>query len=231
MILARAGALAAMLLIPVVSVALWITQADARLAEATATPPDPSEEVAVAASANQGYCSPELKRILRRVLLSCGLMQEGGGGRGCQPVQAASVATLAGDDFNALFTPMKARGGIIQFDKDASELDQTDLALIDELFAAQGGASWFFVVSRASPEGSVDHNRKLSQARAEAVMTHLRTTFKDPDLDHEVGLLWLGEEFAQLDQQFCDWRRSATDTCEPEDLNRSAFIAWIDCRL
>ena len=231
MILARAGALAALLLVPMVSVGLWISQADARLAEATARPPDPGEQVAVAASANQSYCSPELKRVLRRVLLSCGLMEESGGGRGCQPVQAASVATLAGDDFNALFSPMKARGGIIQFDKDASELDQGDLALVDELFAAQGGASWFFVVARSSPEGSTEHNRTLSRARAEAVMTHLRATFKDPDLDREVGLLWLGEEFAQLDQQFCDWRRSATDTCEPEDLNRSAFIAWIDCRL
>jgi outer membrane protein OmpA-like peptidoglycan-associated protein len=230
-IIARAGVLAATLLVPTVSVGLWIGQADARLAEATAAPPDPTEEVAVASSANEGYCSPELKRVLRRVLLSCGLMQEAGGGRGCQPVQAASVATLAGDDFNALFTPMKARGGIIQFDQDASELDAGDLALIDELFAAQGGASWFFVVARSSPEGSVEHNRKLSRARADAVMTHLRATFQDPDLDQEVGLLWLGEEFAQLDEQFCDWRRSAGDTCEPEDLNRSAFVAWIDCQL
>jgi outer membrane protein OmpA-like peptidoglycan-associated protein len=230
-IIARAGVLAATLLVPAVCVGLWIQKADERLAEANATPPDPTDEVAVAASSNEGYCSPELKRILRRVLLSCGLMQEGGGGRGCQPVQAASVATLAGDDFNALFTPMKSRGGIIHFDKDASELDAADLALIDELYAAQGGASWFFVVARSSPEGSVDHNRDLSRARADAVMTHLRDTFKDPDLEHEVGLLWLGEEFAQLDQQFCDWRRSATDTCEPEDLNRSAFVAWIDCQL
>jgi outer membrane protein OmpA-like peptidoglycan-associated protein len=231
MMIARAGALAAALLVPTVCVGLWISHADTRLAEATARPPDPAQEVAVAASANQGYCSPELKRVLRRVLLSCGLMQDAGGGRGCQPVQAANVATLAGNDFNALFLPMKERGGIIQFDKDKSELDQDDLALVDQLFSAQGGASYFFVVARSSPEGSVDHNRTLSRERAEAVMTHLRDTFKDPDLDREVGLLWLGEEFAQLDQQFCAWRRSAGDTCEPEDLNRSAFIAWIDCRL
>jgi outer membrane protein OmpA-like peptidoglycan-associated protein len=230
-IIARAGVLAATLLVPTIGVGLWIGQADARLDEATATPPDPTEAVAVAASANEDYCSPELKRILRRVLLSCGLMQDAGGGRGCQPVQAASVATLAGDDFNALFTPMQGRGGIIQFDKDASELDAGDLALIDELYAAKGGASWFFVVARSSPEGSVDHNRKLSRARADAVMTHLRATFQDPELDQEVGLLWLGEEFAQLDQQFCSWRRSAGDSCEPEDLNRSAFVAWIDCQL
>jgi hypothetical protein len=100
------------------------------------------------------------------------------------------------------------------------------------VFAEQKGASWFFVVSRASPEGSVEHNRDLSKGRAEAVMTHLRERFKDPDLDKEVGLLWLGEEFAQLETEFCSWKRSATGTeCTPEELNRSAFVAWIDCQL
>ncbi len=230
MIIARAGALAVTLLVPVVSVGVWIDQADARLAESLEATRDPAEAVAVAASADEGYCSPELKRVLRRVLLSCGLMQDAGG-RGCQPVQAANVATLAGNDFNALFSPMQERGGIVQFDQGASTLDDGDLALVDDLYAARGGATWFFVVARSSPEGSVDRNRELSRERAESVMSHLRDTFHDADLDREVGLLWLGEEFAQLDQQFCDWRRSADDTCEPEDLNRSAFVAWIDCQL
>jgi len=55
---------------------------------------------------------------------------------------------------------------------------------------------------------------------------------RDPDLDREVGLLWLGEEFAQLEQDFCGWKRSgAADKCKPKDINRSAFVAWIDCRL
>jgi outer membrane protein OmpA-like peptidoglycan-associated protein len=158
-------------------------------------------------------------------------MGEGGAGRGCQPIQARNVATLSGDDFNALFQPMKGRGGIIQFDVDKSELDPTDLQLIDQVFADQRGASWFFVVARASPEGSTSHNRDLSQGRAEAVMAHLSKTFQDPDLDKEVGLLWLGEEFAQLDTEFCDWRRSSQAECKSEDLNRSAFVAWIDCKL
>jgi hypothetical protein len=100
------------------------------------------------------------------------------------------------------------------------------------VFADQRGASWFFVVSRSSPEGSVEHNRELSKARAEAVMTHLRAQFKDPDLDKEVGMLWLGEEFAQLETDFCAWKRSATGTsCTSEEINRSAFVAWIDCQL
>jgi hypothetical protein len=63
-------------------------------------------------------------------------------------------------------------------------------------------------------------------------MSYLQQNFPDPDLDKEVGLLWLGEEFAQLDQSFCSWNRSGgPDECEPEHINRSAFVAWIDCRL
>ena len=66
---------------------------------------------------------------------------------------------------------------------------------------------------------------------AEAVMAHLRRQFQDPDLEKEVGLLWLGEEFAQLDTQFCGWKRSSSAACSPEEINRSAFVAWIDCQL
>jgi outer membrane protein OmpA-like peptidoglycan-associated protein len=91
--------------------------------------------------------------------------------------------------------------------------------------------SYVFVVSRASPDGDELFNRVLSQKRGEAVLDHLRTTFQDPDLDKEVGLLWLGEEFAQLDDQFCSWHRSGEAECSKTELNRSAFVAWIDCRL
>lgn len=228
MIPLRIAIVVALLLVPVVGTATWIGSAKTRLAESIAAP---AEGTAVAAAADVGYCSPELKKILRRVLLSCGLVG-GGGARGCQPVQAKNVATMSGTDFNALFKPMKDRGGIVEFDKDKSELDQIDLSLVDEVFADQRGASWFFVVSRSSPEGSVEHNRELSKARAEAVMTHLRSQFKDPDLDKEVGMLWLGEEFAQLETDFCSWKRSATGTsCTSEEINRSAFVAWIDCQL
>ncbi len=100
------------------------------------------------------------------------------------------------------------------------------------MFSDQKGASWFFVVARSSPDGSVDFNRTLSKSRAESVMNHLRDHFKDPDLDKEVGMLWLGKEYAQLDTEFCQWKRSATGgTCTSDDINRSAFIAWIDCQL
>jgi len=223
----RGALLVGLLAIPAGLTGAWIKSADARL---TAASSHEAELAPVAAASDVGYCNPELKRILRRVLMSCGLVG-GDAARGCQPVQAKNVATMSGHDFNALFQRMKDRGGIVQFDKDKSDLDATDLSLVDQIFADQRGASWFFVVARASPEGSVEHNRELSRQRAEAVMAHLRQQFKDPDLDKEVGMLWLGEEYAQLEAEFCEWKRSAGGTCNPDELNRSAFVAWIDCQL
>jgi outer membrane protein OmpA-like peptidoglycan-associated protein len=216
------------LLLPVLMAVMWIQAAKSRLAAAD---PDAEPGVALAAASDEDYCTVDLRKILRRVLQSCGL-QATGEVRGCQPLEAKSVATISGSDFNALFVPLADRAGIIQFDNNSAELDLDDMALLDQLFADQRGASYFLVVARASPEGSATHNRDLSQRRGEAVLGHLRSTFDDPDLDREVGLLWLGEEFAQLDKQFCEWRRSGPDeTCRSSDLNRSAFIAWIDCHI
>jgi outer membrane protein OmpA-like peptidoglycan-associated protein len=229
MIAARIAVVAVALAVPPVATATWIHSADARLAESSAAPA--ADQPAVAAASDVGYCSPQLKRILRRVLMSCGLVG-GNAARGCQPVQAKNVATMSGPDFNALFKPMKDRGGIVQFELDKSDLDANALALIDQTFADQRGASWFFVVARSSPEGTIEHNRELSKARAEAVMNHLKEHFNDPDLQNEVGMLWLGKEFAQLETEFCQWKRSATGTsCTSEEINRSAFVAWIDCQL
>jgi outer membrane protein OmpA-like peptidoglycan-associated protein len=218
------------LLIPTALVITWVGSASDRL-ETSETAPSSAPKVAVAAAADESYCTPQLKLVLRRVLKSCGLL-ESGEVRGCQPTDAKQVATLAGGDFNALFTPMAKRAGVVEFDLNSALLDPADQALIDKIFSDQQGASYFFVVSRASPEGSVEHNRELSRQRAQAVMQYLREKYKDPDLDHEVGLLWLGEEFAQLDQRFCEWQRSgAAGGCSSENLNRSAFISWIDCQL
>ena len=217
------------LLIPTSLVTTWVGSAAERLKTGEATP-STAPKVAVAAAADEAYCTPQLKLVLRRVLKSCGLL-ESGEVRGCQPADAKQVATLAGGDFNALFMPMAKRAGVVEYDVNSALLDPADQALIDKIFADQQGASYFFVVSRASPEGSVEHNRELSRQRAQAVMQYLREKYKDPDLDHEVGLLWLGEEFAQLDQRFCEWQRSDQSSCSSEDLNRSAFISWIDCQL
>lgn len=208
-------------------VATWVASASSRLASSQAA----DGGVAVASASDEGYCTGELKVILRRVLTSCGLVSEGGQ-RGCQPLQAKSVAAMSGDDFNALFNPLADRAAIIQFDQDSAVLDPAAVALLEQTFADQRGASYFLVVSRASLEGSVAYNRDLSRQRAAAVLDQLKAKFNDPDLEQEVGLLWLGKEFAQLDLEFCSWQRSRTgESCSEAELNRSAFIAWIDCRL
>lgn len=210
----------------------WISAANARLAEAEASGEE-TPVAATAAAADEGYCTPELRKVLRRVLTSCGLVgADGAAGRGCQPADAAAVATLAGGDFNALFLPLADRASIVQFEKNEAALGAEDTALVDKTFAERGGASWFLVVARSSPEGSVAHNRTLSEARARAITDHIHATFPDPELDQQVGLLWLGEEYAQLGEDFCGWQRSGgPEACTGDDLNRSAFLAWIDCRL
>ena len=103
---------------------------------------------------------------------------------------------------------------------------------VEAVWAEKRGASFFFVVSRASTDGDADYNAQLSQTRAQSVLTHLEHKFpQDEDLK-KVGLLWLGEEFAQLGPEFCTWKRSRDGTkCTPTDINRSAFVAWIDCAI
>jgi len=226
----RALLLLGLLLLPAVLATSWVGSAKVRLALAEQGAGTRPQQTAVAAPSDDAYCSPALKKILRRVLQSCGLLGSRSG-RGCQPLEAKNVATVSGDDFNALFQPMRHRGGIVQFEMAKADLPPGARSLVDTVFTDQRGASYFFVVARASPEGAVTYNRELSKRRAEAVMAHLRQTFRDPDLDREVGLLWLGEEFAQLDGEFCDWKRSGAAECVPADINRSAFVAWIDCQL
>jgi len=211
-------------------VAVWLLSATTRANKLGAKRSQDSE-TAVAAAADEGYCTPELKLILKRVLTSCGLIKEGQK-RGCQPLQAKMVAAMSGNDFNALFKPMANRAAIIQFDLDKADLDVGAMKLLDERFSDQAGASYFFVVARASPEGSAAYNSELSERRANAVLEYLKSKYQDPDLEQEVGLLWLGKEFAQLDQEFCQWKRSHEDVaCGPNELNRSAFVTWVDCRL
>ena len=226
----RALVLAALLAGPTALVCSWVGSANARIAEAEQAAATRPRQAAVAAATDDTYCTPPLKQVLRRVLQSCGLIGSRSG-RGCQPLEAKNVATVSGADFNAIFQPMKQRGGIVQFEMAKADLLPEARSLVDSVFADQRGASYFFVVARASPEGSVAYNRELSKSRAEAVMNYLKEKFQDPDLEREVGLLWLGEEFAQLDAEFCDWKRSGAAGCVPADINRSAFIAWIDCRL
>jgi hypothetical protein len=205
---------------------VWLKKAASELAASSAE----AAEVAVASAAEDSYCSPKLKQVLRRVAGACGLVE--GGGRGCKPTDAKAVASLSGDDFNTLFLPLSHRVSILQFDPEVVALDDPAKALVEKAWADQRGASFFFVVSRASADGGAEMNQRLSQERAEAVLTHLEQKFQDPDLKKQVGLLWLGEEYAQLSDEFCKWTRSREGgECTAKEINRSAFVAWIDCAI
>ena len=209
--------------VPGVLVASWLGDASDSLVQTEIAP----QNVARAEFPEEGYCSASLKQIVRRVAGACGLL----GGRGCQPTDASNVVKLAPEDFNALFLPMKHRVRIIQFDQSKTDLDDAARRAVEEAWGDRGGARFFFVVSRASPEGSVEKNRELSAKRAQSVLDHLMAVYKDPDIEKQVGLLWLGEEFAQLTKEFCEWTRSREGACDENDINRSAFIAWIDCAI
>jgi hypothetical protein len=217
--------LAACLGIPILLVAVWMRDASASLAGAGSA----ADNVAIAAASDDTYCTPALKAVLRRVASACGLVE--GGGRGCKPTDVKTVASLSGGDFNALFQPLADRAYLIQFDSEAVDLDAAARATVEKAWGEQRGASFFFVVARASPDGDAEFNRMLSEKRANAVYEHLANTFNDSELRREVGLMWLGEEFAQLSKDFCEWQRSREGTCSTTDINRSAFVAWIDCAI
>lgn len=188
-------------------------------------------KVAIANDAEAPYCTPAFKTVLQRVLNACGLVGTESR-RGCQPADVKTLASINDEDFNALFTPLKSRGAVIMFDDGSEKLDEEAKKQIEELWVDRRGARYFFVVARASKTGTVDYNRALSHKRANSVLFHISDKYPDPDLDKQVGLLWLGNEFAQLGQEYCQWNTSrGKKACTAEAINRSAFVSWVDCQL
>jgi outer membrane protein OmpA-like peptidoglycan-associated protein len=199
------------------------------------TTPDVEAEkpkVAVADHAEAAYCTPQFKQVLERVLHSCGLTG-GEGRRGCRPADVKTFASISDEDFNALFAPLKNRGAVIMFDNGKEDLDAKAKQIMEQIWIERKGARYFFVVARASKTGTVDRNRALSHRRANSVMLIIRELARDnPEVDKMVGLLWLGNEFAQLSKEYCAWPNSRPDQkCDEEAINRSAFVSWVDCRL
>ncbi len=219
----------AMLAGTTLAVSAQVHSASERLKHPEATAPKP--KVAIANDAEASYCTPAFKTVLERVLHACGLVGTDSR-RGCQPADVRSLAQISDDDFNALFTPLKSRGAVVMFDDGVEKLDDGAKKTIEEVWADRRGARYFFVVARASKTGGHDLNRALSHKRANSVLFFLSDKFKDPDLDKEVGLLWLGNEFAQLGKEYCDWNTSRDKKrCSAEAINRSAFVSWVDCQL
>jgi hypothetical protein len=187
--------------------------------------------VAIANHAEAAYCTPKFKEVLARVIHACGL-DGGDTRRGCQPADVKTLASINDDDFNNLFTPLKDRGGVVMFDDGAEKLDDEANQMIEDLWLDRKGARYFFILARASKTGAPDFNRSLSHKRANSALFHIGDKFKEPDLDKQVGLLWLGNEFAQLGQDYCKWNVSRKNkACTAEAINRSAFVSWVDCQL
>jgi outer membrane protein OmpA-like peptidoglycan-associated protein len=236
----REGGFAALLVGALVSVvvlglALSIVASSVSNAGERLTDPDVKQKpvLAIAQEAEVAYCTPEFKEVLERVLHSCGLAG-GEQRRGCKPSDIKTFAAISDQDFNALFQPLKDRGGVLLFDEGSDELDAAAKELLDQRWIQRRGARYFFVVARASKTGTPAKNRALSHRRANSVLFHLEKTSGESkaDLDKRVGLLWLGNEFAQLSEDYCAWPSSRSDDqCGPDTVNRSAFVSWVDCRL
>jgi outer membrane protein OmpA-like peptidoglycan-associated protein len=216
----------ALALVASASVAAMVHNAKVRLEE-----PAAAQAVAVADDAEVAYCTPAFKQVLQRVINACGLAGTEQR-RGCQPADVKTFASINDDDFNSLFTPLKDRGAVVMFDENADALDPSGKELLEQRWLDRRGARYFFIVARASRDGTTEGNRALSHKRANSVAFYLKEATADPDLDKQVGMLWLGSEFAQLPKSFCDWPNSRRDkACTPEAINRSAFVSWVDCRL
>jgi outer membrane protein OmpA-like peptidoglycan-associated protein len=210
-----------------IGVRVWVSSAANRLEHPTAAKP----KAAVADQAEVAYCTPRFKEVLERVLHSCGLAKDETR-RGCKPADVKTFASISDDDFNELFTPLKDRGAVILYDEGMFELDDGAKKVLEDKWFQRKGARYFFVVARASKTGTQSKNRALSQKRANSVMFHLNSVANDPELDKKVGLLWLGNEFAQLSKAYCGWSTSRpNEKCDDEAINRSAFVSWVDCRL
>jgi outer membrane protein OmpA-like peptidoglycan-associated protein len=224
----------AALLIVLVTLHSQVGQAEHRLTDPAAASQEAAagQKAVIAAEAQLGYCTPEFMTVLQRVLGACGLLQ-GGSRRACMPEDVKKLAQISDSDFNSLFAPLKDRGGVVLFDNGSKDLDDGAKALIDQLWPDRRGARYFIAVARASTTGTPQTNEALSHQRVNSVILYLKQEHPDdPDIDNEVGLLWLGDAYAQLAQDYCQWLTSrAGAKCDTESINRSVFLSWVDCQL
>jgi hypothetical protein len=112
-------------------------------------PTEQKPAVATAQDPEVAYGTPEFKQGLERVLHACGQAKVEQR-RGCKPSDIKAFAAISDEDFNALFHPLRERGGVLLFDDGFDKLDEPAKELLDERWTERKGARYFFVVARLS---------------------------------------------------------------------------------
>ena len=74
------------------------------------------------------------------MLHACGLV--GSNRRGCQPADVKRLAAISDDEFNALFLPLKKRGGVVRFADNSEELDEGAVKMVEEQWQNRRGARY-----------------------------------------------------------------------------------------
>ena len=151
------------------------------------------------------------RTVLQRVLNSCGLVGSESR-RGCQPADVKTFASISDEDFNALFTPLKDRGAVIMFDEGKDDLDDDAKKLLEEKWHDRTRRS--LLLRRRARVARPARRTRTARCRTAAPTASCSTSqnsLHDPDLDKQVGLLWLGNEFAQLSKDYCDWQLVARE--------------------
>src|SRR5262249_4551326 len=106
--------------------------------------PAPTSQTVLAANSEEAYCRPRFKEVLERVLHSCGLA-EGEARRGCQPADVKTFASISGQDFNELFTPLRERGAVILFDVGKEDLDAGAQKMLEDKWLDSKDAHYFLL--------------------------------------------------------------------------------------
>ena len=227
----RIGILAVLLAIPATATGIWIGSAEARLEELSAKPGE-GAAVAVASASDVEYCNPELKRILRRVLMSCGLV---GGERGAR-LPAGPGQERRDDDRRRLqravpadegarrHRPVRQGQGRARRRGPRARRSGVRRSARRELVLRR--------LARRRPRARSQHNRDLSKGARRgrdeppprAVQGSRSRQGGRPALARR-GVRPARDRVLRVEAQL------HRHGCTPEEINRSAFVAWIDCQL
>ncbi len=216
---------------PVVAVVSWTGAASARLDEQEATASE-RPQAGVAQEANESYCTPELKRILRRVLRAAGSSAARAGAAASRS-RRSNVATMERRRLQRAVPPDEGprRDHPVRASVRRARRGRRDSSSIasSPISAARATSS---SCRARRPRARPSQPRAQHAARRGRDGPPRSETFNDPDLaaTGRPALARRGVRPARSELLRLAPQRQRPQL-RPDDLNRSAFIAWIDCRL